>query len=157
MEIDELGYKILAALAADGRVRWSALAERFGVSPPAIAERVRRLEQSGVIEGYIAQMNPEKLGLALTAFVLVTLSHPQYRRSLIDYVERTARIRACHHVAGEGDYLLQVCCRSTAELEHLLSEELKVLPGIERTRTTIVLSTKKETLALPIEPIPQAM
>ncbi|MEL6160936.1 MAG: Lrp/AsnC family transcriptional regulator [Cyanobacteria bacterium J06554_11] len=151
MNIDDLDQKILLALISDGRVKWSALAEAFGVSAPAIADRVRRLEQSSLLMGYTAELNAEALGFSLTAFVTVTLEHPQYRQGFVDYAQGQARVLACHHIAGEGDYLLRICCRSTAELEHVLSEELKSLPGVQQTRTTIALSTVKDTRALPVE------
>ena len=151
MDLDKLDIQILTVLMRDARVRWSALAERFGVSAPAIADRVRRLENVGVIVGYAAQLSGEKLGIDLTAFIMVTLEHPQYRQGLIDYVQASDRVQSCHHVVGEGDYLLKVRCRSTADLEQLLSEELKALPGIVQTRTTIALSTVKDAASLPID------
>ncbi|MEO1446530.1 MAG: Lrp/AsnC family transcriptional regulator [Cyanobacteria bacterium J06635_11] len=150
MELDELDAAILTALIASGRVRWSTLAEQLGVSPPAIADRVRRLETAGVIEGYTTRLNSEKLGLDLSAFASVTLEHPRHRQGFLDYVRGCAGIAACHHVIGEGDYLLKICCRSTAELERLLSDEIKALPGIAQTRTTIALSTIKDSAVLPL-------
>ncbi|MGB7247586.1 MAG: Lrp/AsnC family transcriptional regulator [Phormidesmis sp.] len=151
MVIDGLDKKVLTALIHEGRVRWATLAEKFGVSPPAIADRVRRLENAGVIEGYCARLNAAKLGLDLSAFVSVTLEHPRHRQGFLDYVQANPRILACHHVIGEGDYLLKICCPSTTELEHILSEEIKALPGIQQTRTTIALSTVKDTAATPID------
>ncbi len=149
MDLDRLDIQILTVLIRDARVRWSALAEQFGVSAPAIADRVRRLEAIGVIAGYAAQLSGEKLGIDLTAFVVVTLEHPRYRQGLVDYVQECDRVQSCHHIVGEGDYLLKVRCRSTADLEQLLSEEIKALPGIAQTRTTIALSTVKDA-ALPL-------
>lgn len=151
MELDELDVKLLAALSDRGRVRWSALAEELGVSPPAVADRVRRLEQAGAIQGYTVLLDAQTLGFALTAFVTVTLAHPQHRQAFIDYVQSNAQIQSCHHVTGAGDYLLRICCRSTAELEQLVSEELKALPGIVQTQTRIALSAVKDEVALPIE------
>ncbi len=151
MDLDELDAQILSALVENGRIRWSALAEQLGVSPPAIADRVRRLEKAGVIEGYAVRLNAEKLGLGLNSFVSVTLDHPSHRQAFVDYVQASVAIASCHHVIGEGDYLLKVCCRSTAELERILSDEIKALPGIQQTRTTIALSAVKESTALPLE------
>ena len=151
MELDELDIKLLAALSLSGRVRWSALAEQFGLSPPAIADRIRRLEQIGAIRGYTALLDAQKLGVNLTAFIAVTLAHPQHRQAFIDYVQSKPQIQSCHHVTGEGDYLLRICCRGTAELEQLLSEELKSLPGVLQTRTSIALSAIKDEVALPLE------
>jgi Lrp/AsnC family transcriptional regulator, leucine-responsive regulatory protein len=148
MDFDALDIQILTVLVQDARVRWSALAERLGVSAPAIADRVRRLEAIGVIAGYAAQLSGEKLGIDLTAFVSITLEHPQYRQGLIDYVNASDRVQSCHHVVGEGDYLLKVRCRSTADLEQLLSDEIKTISGIAQTRTTIALSTVKDAALL---------
>lgn len=158
MNVDALDEKILNVLLINARVKWAALSDEFGVSAPAIADRVRRLERAGLITGYTAQLNADALGFALTAFVTITLSHPQHRLSFVDYVQANPFIQSCHHIVGEGDYLLKVCCRTTAELEHLLSEELKSLPGIVQTRTTISLRSLKDTTVLPFsatEVLPQ--
>mgnify|MGYP001035822424 CR=1 FL=1 len=151
MNIDSLDKKLLTVLMAQGRVKWTALADEFGVSAPAIADRVRRLERAGVIKGYAAHIDAELAGFGLVAFVSVTLSHPQHRQPFLSYVQTNPAIQSCHHTVGEGDYLLKVCCRSTTELEHLLSEDLKSLPGVVQTRTTISLRTIKETMVLPID------
>jgi len=158
MNIDALDERILHALMSNARVKWSALADEFGISAPAIADRVRRLERAELITGYTAQLNADALGFSLTAFVTVTLSHPQHRLSLLHYIQANPAIQSCDHIVGDGDYLLKVRCRTTAELEHLLSEELKALSGIVQTRTTISLRSLKDTTALPLltdEPLPQ--
>ncbi len=134
-----------------GRVKWTTLADEFEISAPAIADRVRRLERAGIIKGYAAQVDAESLGFDLSAFISVTLSHPQHRQPFLDYVQANPAIQSCHHTVGEGDYLLRVCCQSAAELEQLLSEELKSLAGVVQTRTTISLRTIKETTVLPID------
>ena len=154
MDLDELDRQLLSVLVKDGRVRWSALAEQLGVSPPAIADRVRRLEKGGVITGYTATLNAEQLGLALSAFVIGTLEHARHRQAFLVYIHGHRAIEACHHVIGDGDYLLQIRCRSTAELESILSDEIKALPGIQQTRTTIALSTVKVSTALPVDVSP---
>lgn len=151
MDLDELDCKILAALTQNGRVRWSALADQFGVSAPAIADRVRRLEGAGIITGYAARLSAEALGIDLTAFVSVTLEHPRYRQGFVDFVRSHSSVQSCHHVVGDSDYLLKVRCRSTADLEKFLSEGLKALPGIQQTRTTIALSMVKDAAVLPVE------
>ena len=148
--MDDLDGKILGALMVDGRVTWSDLATRFGVSSPAISERVRRLEKRGVIQGYRVVADPVQLGYDITAFVAVVLEHPQYRQGFLDYVTTTPAVQECHHVAGDGDYLLKVRCGRMADLERLLSEEIKGLPGILQTKTSIALSTVKETTALAV-------
>ena len=126
------------------------LAELLGVTGPAAAERVRRLEERGVIRGYAALLDPAAVGARLTAFVAVTLEHPKHRRRFLERVDALAEVQECHHVAGDDDYLLKVRCSDTGHLDHVLSEELKGVPGVLRTRTTIVLGTTKETTVLPL-------
>ena len=150
MDIDELDVKLLSALSDSGRVRWSTLADQFGISPPAIADRVRRLEQVGAIRGYTVLLDAQRLGFGLTAFISVTLAHPHDRQPFLNYVQANPQIQSCHHVTGEGDYLLKICCAGTAALEQLLSEELKSLPGVVQTRTSIALSALKDEVTLPL-------
>ena len=133
-----------------GRVTWSELAATLELSPPATADRVRRLEERGVVQGYSALVNPEAVGCGLTAFIAVTLERPEHRDSFLQRILELPEIQECHHVAGDDDYLLKVRCRSTRDLEQIIRERIKSLQGIVRIRTTIVLSTAKETPALPL-------
>jgi Lrp/AsnC family leucine-responsive transcriptional regulator len=148
MDLDELDLKILQTLTQSGRVTWADLAQSCGVSSPAIADRVRRLEKRGVIQGYTVQLAPQSLGYDLTAFVSVSLDRPEHRPSFLHYIQTHPAIQECHHIAGDGDYLLKVRCPKTVDLERILSDEIKGLPGVVKTQTTIVLSTVKETTAL---------
>ena len=120
------------------------------MSAPGVADRVRRLEENKVITGYHAQIDPAKVGLALTAFIKITLENPSSRPDFLKLVHARPEIQACHHIAGDYDYLLFVRCRDTFALESLLTDHIKAVPGIVRTNTTIVLSTVKETAVLPI-------
>ncbi len=146
-----MDIKAVTHLQATGRESWTRLGEMLGVTGPAAAERVRRLEERGVIRGYVALLDPEAVGARLTAFVAVTLEHPRYRRAFLKRVDALAEVQECHHVAGDDDYLLKVRCSGTGHLDRVLSEELKGVPGVLRTRTTIVLGTTKETTLLPLE------
>jgi Lrp/AsnC family transcriptional regulator, leucine-responsive regulatory protein len=148
--MDAIDRKTVAHLQTAGRESWTRLGETLGVTGPAAAERVRRLEERGVIRGYAALLDPEAVGARLTAFVAVTLEHPKHRRAFLKCVESLAEVQECHHVAGDDDYLLKVRCSDTGHLDRVLSEELKGIPGVMRTRTTIVLGTVKETTVLPL-------
>ena len=119
--------------------------------PPATAERVRRLEAAGVIRGFAALVDARTVGCPLTAFVGVTLERPTHREAFLQRVQEMPEILECHHVAGEEDYLLKIRCRTTLDLERVISERLKGLAGVARTRTTIVLSTSKETTVAPVD------
>jgi Lrp/AsnC family transcriptional regulator, leucine-responsive regulatory protein len=150
MNLDEIDYKVIRQLVAQGRITWSELANSLGLSAPAAADRVHRLEDRHVITGYTALINPTAVGCDLMAFIAITLEHPRHRTAFLDKVQQLPEIQECHHVTGDDDYLLKVRCHTTQALEHLISNELKSLPGILRTRTTIALSTVKETSALPL-------
>src|SRR5215472_15838285 len=148
--MDTIDLKALEALQAAGRESWAALGETLGMTGPAAAERVRRLEERGVIRGYAAVVDPESVGVGLAAFVAVTLERPKDRARFLTLVASLPEVQECHHVAGDDDYLLKIRCRDTGDLERLLTHELKGLTGVARTRTTVVLRTVKETLALPL-------
>jgi len=150
MDIDALDKKILQTLTQNGRTKWADLAADCGVSSPAIADRVRRLEKRGIIQDYTTLLSAEALGQTLMALIFVTLDRPEHRQPFLDFVHSTPTIQECHHVTGEGDYLLKVRCTGTAQLEQILSHGIKGLPGIRQTRTAIALSTFKETPNLPI-------
>lgn len=148
--MDDLDMKGLALLMTQGRATWADLGQRLGLSAPSAAERVHKLEAQGVILGYAALVDPASLGYPLTAYISVSLSSHHRREAFLRAVEKMDQISECHHVAGEDDYLLKVRCRGTQDLDHLLARELKDKLGVARTRTTIVLSTAKETVRVPI-------
>lgn len=142
--LDALDYKILEQLLANARITWSDLANILKLSAPSTAERVKRLEEKGYIKGYSAQINYKALGLSITAFVALSLSHPKYQSSFLKEIEKLAEIEECHHIAGDDDYLLKVRCSDTDHLDKFLNTKLKTIKGILKSRTTIVLSTNKE-------------
>lgn len=148
--MDDIDLKALRQLMTQGRITWAELAGILGLSAPAAADRVRALEAQGVITGYAALIDPEAAGCSLLAFVSVTLERPEHRAPFLEWVRQHDEIQECHHVAGDDDFVLKVRCQHTRHLEHLLSEELKSLPGVVRTRTTIALSTVKETPSIPL-------
>jgi Lrp/AsnC family leucine-responsive transcriptional regulator len=147
--MDALDWKALALLAARGRLSWAELAEALGLSAPAAADRVKRLEEQGIVRGYEARVDPKAVGDGLTAFIAVNVARPRDRAELARRVAETPEILECHHVAGEDDYLLKVRCRGTEDLERLLTDGLKAHDGLVRTRTTVVLSTTKEITTPP--------
>lgn len=150
MALDRLDYTILSCLSQRARMTWAELASHLRISPPATADRVRKLEDAGVIEGYAVLLNPASLGYDLTAFIAVTLEHPSDRTAFLEHIAALPAVQECHHMAGDDDYLMKVRCRNTRDLEHLISEVLKEIPGVIKTRTSIALSTLKETPTLPL-------
>lgn len=142
--MDSFDIKIVNHLLTNGRATWAELASLLGLSAPSTAERVKKLEEKGIIQGYQVSLNYKLLGYSLTAFIFLSLAHPKHRLSFLKAVDGMAEIEECHHVAGEDDYLLKVRCKDPEQLDEFLNEKLKVLPGILRTRTTIALSSSKE-------------
>ena len=142
--------EILRRLQHNARETWAALANALGVTGPAIAERVKKLEDRGVIRGYRAVIDPGLVGYTLLAFVAVTVERPDLRGTFLEKVMSLPEVLECHHVAGDYDYLLKIRCRDTTDLERVISDELKSFEGIVRTRTTIAMKTVKETSELPI-------
>jgi len=148
--LEIIDLKVLGQLMTYGRTTWAELAGILGLSAPAAADRVHRLEERGVIKGFAALVDPEAVGCGLTSFIAVTLERPEHRAAFLEGVQEMPEVQECHHVTGEGDYLLKVRCRGTRELERVITDELKTIPGVVRTHTTIVLSTLKETPVLPL-------
>jgi Lrp/AsnC family leucine-responsive transcriptional regulator len=150
IKLDKLDNLILRELMKNGRMSWSELAQLLDLSSPSTSERVRRLEEAGVIQGYTAIINPEAVDCGLESFIFVTLGNPDSRQPFIKQVHRDSSVLECHHIAGDSDYLLKVRSKGTRELENLISRILKGIKGVVRTKTTIVLSTVKETVNLPM-------
>jgi len=144
--VEDIDRAIVGALSADGRLSYTDLAERVGLSVSAVHQRVRRLEQRGVIKGYTARLDHEAVGLPLTAFVAI---RPIDAAAPDDAPERLAalpEIESCYSVAGDDFYLLLVRVKSPGDLERLL-HEIRVAANVT-TRTTVVLSTPYEGRAL---------
>jgi Lrp/AsnC family leucine-responsive transcriptional regulator len=140
--VEETDRAIVRALTDDGRLSYTDLAERVGLSVSAVHQRVRRLEQRGVIKGYTARIDYESLGLPLSAFVAVRPIDPSQPDDAPERLAGLAEVEACYSVAGEDFYLLLVRVASPADLERLLQEIRKV--ANVATRTTVVLSTPFE-------------
>jgi Lrp/AsnC family transcriptional regulator, leucine-responsive regulatory protein len=140
--VEQIDRKIVSLLARNGRMSFTELAKQAGLSVSAVHQRVRRLEQDGVIKGYAAMFNPEDVGLPLTAFVSIKPFDASAPDDLPQRLEHLTAIEACHSVAGDENYILKVRVPSPAALEELLYQ-IRTLGGVS-TRTTVVLSTPYE-------------
>jgi len=147
--MNTIDLKALNHLMQHARATWAELGTLLGLSAPAAADRVRKLEEAGVIKGYSALIDPDAVDCGLAAFIAVTLENSEQRLRFLELVNDLPEILECHHVAGAEDYTLKVRCKNTQDLEKLISEKIKALLGV-RTRTTVILSTVKETPILPI-------
>lgn len=141
--VEELDRQIVELLMADGRMSYTDLGKATGLSTSAVHQRVRRLEQRGVIRGYAAIVDAEAVGLSLTAFISVKPFDPSAPDDIPERLAEVPEIEACHSVAGDENYILKVRVSTPSELEHLLAR-LRTLAGVS-TRTTVVLSTPYES------------
>ena len=140
--MEETDRAIVAALAVDGRLSYTDLAERVGLSVSAVHQRVRRLEQRGVIKGYAAKVDHDALGLSLTAFVAIRPLDPSQPDDAPDRLAKLPQIESCYSVAGEDFYMLLCRVENPLALERLL-QEIRTAANVT-TRTTVVLSTPYE-------------
>src|SRR5687768_524276 len=147
--IDEMDVRIVEMLQRNARTPNAEIARQVGMAPSAVLERIRKLEERGVIEGYTARVNAEAYGLGLTAFVFVRanerLGAPQTGERLAEIPE----VQEVHHVAGEACFLVKVRVAGTRAMRELLRDKLGAIDTIVSTRSTIVLDTVKETAVLP--------
>jgi Lrp/AsnC family leucine-responsive transcriptional regulator len=146
--MEELDRQIIRELCADGRLSYTDLAERVGLSVSAAHQRVRRLEQRGVIRGYGARVDAEALGLPLTAFISIKPIDPAAPDDVPDRLVELTAVEACHSVAGDESYILKVRVADPGALESLL-QQIRAAAGVA-TRTTVVLSTPFEGRRPPI-------
>ncbi len=158
--LDEIDLQILRLLRQDGRMSHAAIAKTVGLSGPAVHERVRKLEQSGVIAGYCAVLDPELLERPHVAFVLVTLSEGNEFASDDPIVARICDepdVLEFHRIAGEDCYLIKIRTSTNRAMEKLL-RRIRSIRGVARTRTTIVLSTELErpTIMVPTDEEPES-
>jgi Lrp/AsnC family leucine-responsive transcriptional regulator len=145
--LDPLDRQLLTLLVEDGRRSYADLARDTGLSTSAVHQRVRRLEQRGVITGYTARLDPAAAGLPLAAFVSLKPIDPAAPDDAPERLRHLSAVEACHSVAGDESYILQVRVAGPAELEALL-QEIRAAAGVS-THTTVVLSTPWESRTAP--------
>jgi Lrp/AsnC family leucine-responsive transcriptional regulator len=128
--MDELSLNLLVELSHDARASYAELGRRVGLSPSAVIERMRRMEEQGIIEGYAAAINPAALGLSILAAIRMTCDGTRYH-PFLKFVKTLPEVRVCHHVTGADAFFLEVATRSLEELERLIE---RLLPyGIPTT------------------------
>jgi Lrp/AsnC family transcriptional regulator, leucine-responsive regulatory protein len=150
MMLDKVDCDLLEIMQKDGRVKRNELAEKVNLSLPAVSERLRKLEENGIIQGYYAKLDHKKLGKDITAFVVVTVDSSKHYQTVLDHVLKTDDIQECHAITGDGTHLLKVRTENTDGLEKLLAR-IQSWPGVSKTTTNLVLSSPKETTVIKIE------
>lgn len=151
-QLDAIDRLILTELQANGKLSNVDLAQRVHLSPSACLRRVKQLEEQGVIDQYVALLNPKKVGQHGTSFTIINLESmsTQVLEPFEQAVRAEPQILDCYYVAGSNDYLIRFSYRDAEDLERFHTEVLMRLPGVERSNSILVLRTVKKTTALPV-------
>jgi Lrp/AsnC family transcriptional regulator, leucine-responsive regulatory protein len=139
--LDDVDVRLINALQKDGRRPVVSLARELGMAPSSVKERMAKLEDSGVITGYAALVDPSKVGLGVQAFLLATVQHGEAEFEA--KVRSLPQIRDCYMTSGRFDYLLHVGARDNAELGQFVRESLEIEPGIPRVESVVVFQEVK--------------
>lgn len=149
VELDVTDLQILQTLQQDCKISLARIGEQVGLSAPSVIERIKKMEQAGVIRGYHAVLDSRLLGLDVTAFIGVSIDHPREIDVFEEAVSSLDGVLECHHVTGQHTLLLKVKSASTSTLEGLISR-IRSIPGVARTDTMVVLSTHCERVQVPL-------
>jgi len=144
MNLDPIDYKLLDLLQLNARMTQLEMAAEVGLSQPAVAERMRKLEQEAVITGYAARVDRRKLAKDICAFIGVRIEHPKFNAGFAKRILELPDVLECHRITGPDSYLLKVVTEDTQSLDLLISDLLRHIPGVTRTLTTVVTSSIKE-------------
>jgi len=152
-KLDSVDLKILKLLQLNSKITNLELSKRIGLSPAPTLERVKKLEQSQVIESYHAKVNADKIGLKVRTFVLVSLAWQKENAldNFIEKVQEIPEITECYIITGDADFLFKVVCKDLPSYEQLLFKKLSQIEEIERLKTLMTLSKIKKSKILPFE------
>ncbi|MFM1913821.1 MAG: hypothetical protein RIR51_1673 [Bacteroidota bacterium] len=151
-KIDNIDLQLLDILQKNAKITNSQLSKEVGLSPAPTLERVKKLEVMGYIESYHAKVNKEKIGLGVSTFVTVSLigHKKQLTESFVYQIQSIPEVVECHHITGNGDFLLKIVSRDIAEYQKLLLEKINEIEEVASTSTMVILSTFKDCDALPV-------
>jgi DNA-binding Lrp family transcriptional regulator len=152
-KLDAIDLKILKLLQENSKITNLELSKQIGLSPAPTLERVKKLEQSGIIESYHAKVDSSKLGLNVSTFILVNLAW-QKENALDNFIEKiktVPEVTECYIITGDGDFLLRVICKDIPSYEQLLFKKLSQIEEVERLKTFMTLSKVKKSKLLPYD------
>lgn len=148
--IDDIDNKILCIMQKNARVSNADIARKIGMAPSAVLERIRKLEERGIIRGYELRLNPKAVGLGLLAFIFVKTNDSYGSMTSAESLAGLPEVLEVYHLAGEDCFLIKVRAKDTESLGRFLRDKVSEIETVTSTRTTIVLETLKETLQLPL-------
>ena len=145
--IDETDLKILELLQKNARIKRNEIADKISLSLPSVTDRMNKLEENGIIETFITKLNHKALGKDITAFIFVGSDSSTHYKDFIQHALQNPDILECHSITGDGSHVLKIRTESTSSLEKLLAK-IQSWKGVRSTRTSIVLSSHKETFEM---------
>ncbi len=146
-KLDPIDHRLLEILQKNARTKLNEMAQQLGLTIPTISERIQKLEERGYIKGYTTILDAKRLGKDITAFITVSIDSSKHYQMFMERARETEEILECHSVTGEGSHLLKIRAENTNALEKLLSR-IQSWPGVLSTKTSVVLSTIKESTVL---------
>ena len=151
--LDSIDRKLLAELQQEGRVTNVDLARRVGLTAPPCLRRVRSLEESGVIRGYHADLDPSRLGFAITVFAMVSLRSQAEEdlRAFEEHIKQLPEVRECHMLNGEIDFILKIVSRDLQSFQEFLTSKLTPAPNVASVKTSLTIRTAKHEPGVPLE------
>jgi Lrp/AsnC family transcriptional regulator, leucine-responsive regulatory protein len=149
--IDDISFEILKILQEKARIPNVEVSRLVGLAPSAVLERIRKLEKRGIIDGYEVRLNPQRFKKNLVAFIRITVRENYGDESIGKGLAEIPEIQEVHYITGEDGYLVKIRVSDPGELQRILREKIIPMEGVLRTRTSIVLSTSKETSRIPLD------
>lgn len=152
LKLDKIDRKILEILQSDGRITNAQLSKEIGLSPAPTLERVKKLENNGIIKSYHAKLDTEKINLGVSTYVMVKLK--AHNKGNIDQfitaINTIEEIIECHHITGSGDFVLKVIAQDIPAYQKLMLEEVSEIPVVDNMQSLVILSTFKDSKVMPI-------
>lgn len=151
IKIDQTDKKILKILQSNGKITNARLSEEIGLSPAPTLERVKKLEQSGLIKSYHAELDTELIGLGVQTFVQVTLKghNKPNIETFIGKINQIDEVIECHHITGSGDFILKVVAKDIASYQILMLEKVSDIEVVDSLQSMVILSTFKNSKVIP--------
>lgn len=152
VKLDKIDRKILEILQNNGRITNAQLSKEIGLSPAPTLERVKKLENSGIIKSYHAKLDMEKIGLGVSTFVHVSLKghNKENIDVFIKEINQIEEVIECHHITGSGDFFLKIIAKDIVSYQNLMLEKVSEINVVDNLQTMVILSTFKDSKALPI-------
>lgn len=152
IKLDQIDRKILDILQKEAKITNAQLSKEIGLSPAPTLERVKKLEQTGVIQSYHARLDPTKIGLGVSTFVHVSLKGHNKKNinTFLEAINQIDEIIECHHITGTGDFILKVIAKDISSYQTLMLEKVSEIDVVDNMQSMVILSTFKDSKCMPI-------